>query len=412
MSSIEPGGEDRDPRPPPGEFGPATFETASATPAVAEPRSGAGLWVVIGGAALMGTAALAFMVSHRRPPSDLPTSAAAPAIQSPGEPPPELAMIEAEGRGTGLAPTAPPPLAPALQPVAPTVIVPTAGGAPGAALEAAQHRRAPALIVDLDPGAPAGGGGTGGGSNGQGAATPASASTGQKPAAPQLSGEEQFSQRIGAQEPDQATATRLSHPRTVVPQGTMIPAVLETAMNSDLPGFVRAVVSRDVRGFDGTAVLIPRGSRLVGQYRSGLSQGASRIFVIWTRVLRPDGVSVQIGSPGGDPLGRAGQEGKVHSHFFRQFADSILLSVIAAEITNLAAQPSTQIVIGGIAGGIPSSTTPPTIAPTPGVTPGATTGSTTQAPLFPPTITVQQGAPISIFVARDLDFFGYQGEAR
>nr|MBA3810961.1 TrbI/VirB10 family protein [Caulobacteraceae bacterium] len=191
-------------------------------------------------------------------------------------------------------------------------------------------------------------------------------------------------------------ATSLRNPRSVVPQGTMIPAVLETAMNSDLPGFVRAVVSRDVRGFDAADVLIPRGSRLVGQYRSGLSQGASRIFVIWTRVLRPDGASVQIGSPGGDPLGRAGQEGKLHTHFFRQFATSILLSVINAEVSNLAAQPTTQIVIGGTATGVASSAAP--VAPVAG-------GSTTPtAPTYPPTITVLQGAPISIFVAKDLDF--------
>ena len=161
----------------------------------------------------------------------------------------------------------------------------------------------------------------------------------------------------------------------------MIPAVLETAMNSDLPGFVRAVVSRDVRGFDGNSVLIPRGSRLVGEYRSGLSQGASRILVIWTRVLRPDGASVQIGSPGGDPLGRAGQEGKVHSHFFRQFASAILLSVINAEVSNLAAQPNTQIVIGGAATGITSSAAPYAVAPAPGTT---GTGGTSGGTAFPP----------------------------
>jgi type IV secretion system protein VirB10 len=197
----------------------------------------------------------------------------------------------------------------------------------------------------------------------------------------------------------------------------MIPAVLETAMNSDLPGFVRAVVSRDVRGFDGSTVLIPRGSRLVGQYRSGLSQGASRILVVWTRLLRPDGASVQIASPGGDPLGRAGQEGKVHSHFLREFTDSILLSVIGAEVTNLAAQPSTQIVIGGATTGLTSSATPLLAQPgaygTTGTTATGTTGGTTSGTSgYPPTITVRQGAPISIFVARDLDFSNVPAEPR
>ena len=65
----------------------------------------------------------------------------------------------------------------------------------------------------------------------------------------------------------------------IIAQGAVIPAVLETAINSDLPGYVRAVVSRDVSSFDGKNVLVPRGSRLVGQYRSGVALGQSRAFV-------------------------------------------------------------------------------------------------------------------------------------
>ena len=66
-------------------------------------------------------------------------------------------------------------------------------------------------------------------------------------------------------EPDQTTVT----------QGTLIPAVLETAINTDVPGYVRAVVSQDVRSFDGSRVLVPRSSRLIGQYQSGLQAGRS-----------------------------------------------------------------------------------------------------------------------------------------
>ena len=78
----------------------------------------------------------------------------------------------------------------------------------------------------------------------------------------------------------------------------MIPAVLETAINTDVPGYVRAVVSQDVRSFDGTRVLVPRSSRLIGQYQSGLQAGQKRAYVIWTRLIRPDGVSVALASPG------------------------------------------------------------------------------------------------------------------
>ncbi|MEI9902967.1 MAG: TrbI/VirB10 family protein [Asticcacaulis sp.] len=59
-------------------------------------------------------------------------------------------------------------------------------------------------------------------------------------------------------------AEKIGEPSKVVPQGAVIPAVLETAINSDLPGYTRAIVSQDIRSFDGSTVLIPRGSRLVG----------------------------------------------------------------------------------------------------------------------------------------------------
>ncbi len=95
------------------------------------------------------------------------------------------------------------------------------------------------------------------------------------------------------------TATRSDFdPETTVTQGTLIPAVLETAINTDVPGYVRAVVSQDVRSFDGRRVLVPRSSRLIGQYQSGLQAGQKRAYVIWTRLIRPDGVSVALASPG------------------------------------------------------------------------------------------------------------------
>jgi type IV secretion system protein VirB10 len=173
----------------------------------------------------------------------------------------------------------------------------------------------------------------------------------------------------------------------------MIPAVLETALNSDLPGYARAVVSRDVRGFDGRTVLIPRGSRVIGQYRSGVAVGQSRAFIIWSRVLRPDGASVQIASSGADPLGRAGLEGQVDRHFFSRFGGSALMSVISAGASALVGRPSTQVVIGssGQAGALASSVS---------------------AQGVPPTIKVAQGSPIRIFVGRDLDFSAVGGVPR
>lgn len=102
---------------------------------------------------------------------------------------------------------------------------------------------------------------------------------------------------------DVARATMNNRIDALVAQGTMIRGVLETAVQSDLPGMVRAVVSENVWSFDGRRILIPAGSRLVGEYKSSLTRGQTRVFVVWTRLLRSDGVSVQLGSNGTDDLG-------------------------------------------------------------------------------------------------------------
>jgi type IV secretion system protein VirB10 len=180
----------------------------------------------------------------------------------------------------------------------------------------------------------------------------------------------------------------LHHKGSVVAQGAMIAAVLETALDSDLQGFARAVVSRDVRSFDGMAVLIPRGSRVIGEYRPATAQGQTRAFVIWTRVLRPDGVSIQIGSPATDPLGRAGLSGSVDTHFFERFGGAILLSVVNAGATALAGSPSTEVVVGSSQQATGLAATASAFAPQ----------------NIAPTIKVPQGSPIRIFVARDLEF--------
>lgn len=199
---------------------------------------------------------------------------------------------------------------------------------------------------------------------------------------------EQFARRVGEDPPQEAFATEIPNLRYLVPQGTVIPGVLETAIDSDLPGFTRAIVSRDVHNFDGRIVLIPRGSRLIGQYRSAVALGESRAFVIWTRIIRPDGVSIRIDSPGGDALGRGGLDGKVDTHFFTRFSGSILLSVLDAAIAAIGGVPTTQVTIGS-----------------PGAALGAASSIVSGDPV-PPTIKVSQGATIRIFVARDLDFSG------
>lgn len=229
-------------------------------------------------------------------------------------------------------------------------------------------QRAPALVID----------------NSQPAGAQNQASAAGAQPAKTMNANDQF---IASQNSDVSQkASKIGDPSRIVPQGAVIPAVLETAINSDLPGYTRAIVSRDIRSFDGTTVLIPRGSRLIGQYKSGLTSGETRAFIIWNRLIRPDGVSVQLASPATDDLGQAGMSGSVDTHFAKRFGAAMLLSVVNG-LANVQGKSTSTIVIG--------------------------TSSNAQSVMsdvlsndskIPPTIKVPQGASIEVFAARDLDF--------
>ncbi|RJY10367.1 TrbI/VirB10 family protein [Aurantiacibacter aquimixticola] len=192
----------------------------------------------------------------------------------------------------------------------------------------------------------------------------------------------EFAARIGGVGGGPVSARRDFDPATTVTQGTMIPAILETAINTDVPGFVRAVVSQDVRSHDGARVLIPRSSRLVGQYQSGLQAGQRRAYVIWQRVIRPDGVAVTLQSPGTAFDGTAGLEGEVDNHFFSRFGSAMLLSVIGG-LANVASGGASVVLGGGQS---------------------AANTALQQDGQRPPTVRVRMGEPIRVYTARDLDF--------
>ena len=192
-----------------------------------------------------------------------------------------------------------------------------------------------------------------------------------------------------------AEAKTISHPEYTIASGELLPAVLETAINSDLPGMVRAVVSQPTYSYTGERALIPSGSRLIGQYSSAVIQGQNRVMVIWNRIILPNGITVQLNSPGTDNLGRAGQGAdSVNTHFFARFGESALLSLIGAgaatagvnnqDQNNSAAQY--RMAISQSFQQSAEQSLQGTLA-------------------IKPTLHVHQGSSIHVFVARDLSFY-------
>jgi type IV secretion system protein VirB10 len=132
--------------------------------------------------------------------------------------------------------------------------------------------------------------------------------------------------------------------------------------------------------------MIPRGSRLFGEYKSDLVDGQNRAFVLWQKLTRPDGSQIVLESPAADPLGRAGIKGSVNTHFFERFAGSILQSALDIGVGVATRSASNGTVVVGLPG---SSQTM--------INPSQTT--------IKPTLKVRHGSSVSVFVARDLDFF-------
>ncbi|MEI2300430.1 type IV secretion system protein VirB10 [Ensifer sp. MJa1] len=199
-----------------------------------------------------------------------------------------------------------------------------------------------------------------------------------------------------------AKARQIERIDAMIPEGTLIPGILETAINSDLPGQIRAITSQDVYSFDGRRVLIPTGTRLIGEYQSEVTRGQKRIFVIWTRLLRDDGVSVRLNSIGADSLGRSGLTGHVDNKWRERFGSAIMLSVVGAGASFLTGYGSDQAFDDDDSDAQRGEELArETIAETFSDMANQVLGENLR---IPPTISVSQGERVFVYVRQDLDF--------
>lgn len=126
-------------------------------------------------------------------------------------------------------------------------------------------------------------------------------------------------------------------------RGSVIPATLITGLNSGLPGRITAQVSQNV--FDsatGHRLLIPQGTKLFGRYDSKVSFGQSRVLVVWTDIIFPNGSTLQIGGMAGtDAQGYGGFNDKVNNHYLKTFGSAILVALIGTGIDMAIPESST-----------------------------------------------------------------------
>lgn len=203
----------------------------------------------------------------------------------------------------------------------------------------------------------------------------------------------QFMNQLNQTQTPVVEATTIAHPSTTLAQGTIISATLETRIQSDLPGMIRAVTANNIYSEDGSTLLLPKGSRLIGQYTNAILQGQERVFVVWQRAIRPDHIDIQLTSPGIDPLGTSGiGAAVVDKHFFEQFGMSALFSLISAGAANVNDSTDSLHSKASYKEAVSESF-------------AQTAEQTLQEKgTIKPTLIIHQGTPINVFVARDLDF--------
>jgi type IV secretion system protein VirB10 len=180
--------------------------------------------------------------------------------------------------------------------------------------------------------------------------------------------------------------------------GTVIAGVLLTGINSDLPGQIEGQISQNV--YDtvaGKHLILPQGTKLIGSYDSRITYGQSRVLVVWTRLIRPDGSNIDLeGMPGVDLSGYAGLTGIVDRHVARLVGAVLLGSLIQA---------------GTSAG---TSYTDPTFSDRARQGAGQGINEATQQIVrkelqLQPTIRVAPGARFAVFTTKDLSIPPYQG---
>ena len=234
------------------------------------------------------------------------------------------------------------------------------------------------------------------------AAAPASASvpsqlaalTGASPQAPGSNG--LFGGQLQGSATQRVAASMLGDRSLTLPKGTAFTCALKTRVVSATSGFIGCQVQRNIYSDDGRVLLIERGSHMDGEYRiTTFRPGTVRIPVLWTRVRTPNGVTVDLDSPGTGPLGESGIDGYVDNRWGARIGAAMLLSLI---------DDSVKLVIQNQANERQADTI---VLP-------STTGSSSKLAEkvlestinIPPLIYQNQGGIVGVYVARDVDFSG------
>lgn len=196
----------------------------------------------------------------------------------------------------------------------------------------------------------------------------------------------------------EAGAKPLYNPDTLLLRGTYIRCVLQSRVISDFPGYTSCVVTEPVYSVTGRRLLLPRGSKVLGSYEPDIV--GNRVAVVWDRITTPTGLDVNMRSPGVDMLGAAGVPGDYSGHWGQRIGSALLISVLSDAFKYAGAKhgPQETAIANGVVVQSPyESNTARTMERLANM-------ALDQNMARPPTVTINQGAIVNVYVARDVDF--------
>jgi len=203
--------------------------------------------------------------------------------------------------------------------------------------------------------------------------------------------------RRGPDVEDVSSATYIQSPDALLVRGTYLRCVLETRIITDLAGYTSCLLTEPVYSINGRNLLLPKGSKIYGAYGGGPM--GKRVEVIWDRITTPNGIDVAMSSPGVDQLGGAGHPGQYSAHWGSRIASALMISLLADAFKYAAAEhgpETTTVANNGMTIQSPyESATARTME---------RLANESLSQRRPPTVTINQGTIVNVYVAKDVDF--------
>ncbi|HGM4734783.1 TPA: TrbI/VirB10 family protein [Stenotrophomonas maltophilia] len=262
----------------------------------------------------------------------------------------------------------------------------------------ADHERGPTLMDRrMGSGSGVGGGEAGGAANGQSGSDYNQAMIAAMQAAANPQAQPQKVRR-GPDVEDVSSATYIRSPDALLVRGTYLRCVLETRIITDIAGYTSCLLTEPVYSINGRNLLLPKGSKIYGAYGGGPT--GKRVEVIWDRITTPNGIDVAISSPGTDGLGGAGHPGQYSAHWGSRIASALMISLLADAFKYAAAEHGPETTTVANNGMTIQSPYESATARTMERLANEALGSSRR----PPTVTINQGTVVNVYVAKDVDF--------